>query len=224
MGSKRKLQKFAENLTFSHLFQPTYEEIKAGFPMRGKWKQEYFKNNNPIVLELGCGKGEYSVGLGEKYPNKNFIGLDWKGARLWRGSKTVKEKGLSNVAFIRTHIQMINELFGQNEVDEIWITFPDPQPKNSKANKRLTSPRFLNYYKEAIVPGGLIHFKTDNEPLFDYTLEVIQEEGHELLLSVKDIYNYDGLEEMKAIKTHYEKLFSAQGYAINYMEFKLKNS
>lgn len=224
MGSKRKLQKFAENLTFSHLFQPTYEEIKAGFPMRGKWKQEYFKNNNPIVLELGCGKGEYSVGLGEKYPNKNFIGLDWKGARLWRGSKTVKEKGLSNVAFIRTHIQMINELFGQNEVDEIWITFPDPQPKNSKANKRLTSPRFLNYYKEAIVPGGLIHFKTDNEPLFDYTLEVIHEEGHELLLSVKDIYNYDGLEEMKAIKTHYEKLFSAQGYAINYMEFKLKNS
>jgi len=221
MGSKRKLQKFAENLTFPNLFQPDYEEVKNGFCHKGKWRTHFFKNENPIVLELGCGKGEYSVGLGEKYPHKNFIGVDVKGARLWRGCKTSNENNMSNVAFIRAKIQHIESFFEVGEVDEIWITFPDPQPKNSKQNKRLTSQAFLDRYAKISKLGTVFHLKTDNEPLFDYTMEVIEENQHQLIVGVKNIYNKSGFEEVKAIKTHYEKLFSDQGYHINYLEFTL---
>jgi tRNA (guanine-N7-)-methyltransferase len=219
--SKGKLEKFAENLSFPNLFQLKYEEIQQGFPLKGKWNSEFFKNDNPIVLELGCGRGEYTVGLARKYPHKNFIGMDIKGARIWKGCKISNEEGMDNVAFIRAKIQHVEAFFAREEVDEIWITFPDPQPKNAKRNKRLSSQRFLNYYKNLIKPDAIIHLKTDNEPLFDYTLEVIEENGHRLHFSQKDIYNYDGLEEVKSIKTYYEELFSAQGFNINYLNFSM---
>jgi tRNA (guanine-N7-)-methyltransferase len=224
MGSKKKLQKFAENLTFPNLFQPDYEEIKDGFELKGKWGIDFFGNTNPIVLELGCGKGEYTVGLAAKYPGKNFIGVDVKGARLWRGCKTSNEENMKNVAFIRAKIQHIDHFFGPGEIDEVWITFPDPQPKNSKRNKRLTSQVFLNRYARIVKPDAVFHLKTDNEPLFDYTLEVIEENGHRLITAVKDLYHQEGFEEVKSIKTHYEKLFSEQGYDINYLKFRLNNS
>lgn len=224
MSSKGKLEKFAENLTFPNLFQPDYDQVKENFFLKGKWNEEFFKNTNPIVLELGCGKGEYSVGLARKYPNKNFIGIDLKGARLWRGCKTSNDEGMQNVAFIRTKIQHIQLLFEENEVDEIWVTFPDPQPKHSKRNKRLTSQRFLDSYDKILKANSIIHLKTDSESLFDYTLEVIAENNHQLHIAVKDIYHHDGLDEVKSIKTHYEKLFSEQGYDINYLNFTLNSA
>ena len=148
MGSKNKLKRFKENDTFGNVFQPTREEVVTDqFSLKGKWNQDYFKNNNPIVLELGCGKGEYSVGLAEKYPNKNFIGIDLKGARFWRGAKTAVETGMKNVAFIRTQIELINHIFNENEVDEIWITFPDPQIKYKRTKHRMTNSQFLKLYK-----------------------------------------------------------------------------
>ncbi len=220
MGKKNKLKHFADNLTYKNMFQPTYEELQQGYEMRGNWDSDFFKNGSPITLEVGCGKGEYTVGLGEKYPERNFIGMDIKGARMWRGCTDANDKGMTNVAFIRNHVQMVPNIFGEGEVDELWITFPDPQPK--KENKRLTSPRFMEYYGKILKKGAIINFKTDNEPLFDYTLEMIEEQGHELLLSVKDLYNVEGYEEVKSIKTFYEKKFSALGYAINYLQFKLK--
>ncbi len=222
MGRKNKLKHFAENLTYKNMFQPTFEELEEGYEMVGNWDKSFFKNQQPITLEVGCGKGEYTVGLGEMYPERNFIGIDIKGARMWRGCTDSNERNMTNVAFIRNHAQMLPKIFGKGEVDELWITFPDPQPKKSKANKRLTSPRFLEQYRTILKPGAIINFKTDNEPLFDYTLEVIEEEGHELLVSVKDLYNVEGFEVVKSIKTFYEQKFSALGFAINYLQFKLK--
>ena len=160
MGSKNKLKRFKENDTFSNVFQPTREEVVTDqFSLKGKWNQDYFKNNNPIVLELGCGKGEYSVGLAEKYPKKNFIGIDLKGARFWRGAKTAVETGLSNVAFIRTQIELINHIFNENEVDEIWITFPDPQIKYKRTKHRMTNSQFLKLYKKLLKPEGVVNLK-----------------------------------------------------------------
>lgn len=223
MASKNKLAHFADNLTFTNMFQPVYADIKDGYIMQGKWNSVFFKNDNPITLELGCGKGEYTVGLAEKYPQRNFIGMDIKGARLWRGGKDSNEKGLKNVAFLRNFIQMVPTIFSPGEIDEIWITFPDPLPKPIKTNKRLTSPPFLNRYYKILKPGGLIHLKTDSEFFFNYTLETIEENNHELIIAVKDLYNYNGLEEVRSIKTHYEKLFSNQGFDINYLQFRLNS-
>ncbi len=220
MSSKNKLQRFGECKTFPNMFEPNYDDVKNGYYMRRNWDADFFKNGHPIVLEVGCGRGEYTVGLAAKYKEKNFIGLDIKGARVWRGCKESIEKEMDNVAFVRNYVQMVPQIFGENEVDELWITFPDPQPK--KAKRRLTSPLFLKRYAQILKPGGIIHFKTDNEPLFDYTLEIIEELGHELILSVKNLYEVDGFEEVKSIKTHYEKLFADQGFAINYMQFRLK--
>ncbi len=219
MGNKNKLAKFAESATFPNMFQPKYEDVKDGYYMQGKWRSDFFKNNNKLVLELGCGKGEYTVGLGEKYPNQNFIGVDIKGARMWRGCKTSVEENLRNVAFLRQKIQLVENMFQKDEVDEIWITFPDPQPKVEK--RRLTSPQYMERYAKILKPGSIINFKTDNEPLFDYTLDMIKEYGHELIVSIKDLYSAEGFEEVKSIKTHYEKLFNDQGYDINYMQFRL---
>ena len=147
MGSKNKLKRFGENETFGNVFQPTREEIVSGnFPLKGKWNQDFFKNHNPIVLELGCGKGEYSVGLAAKYPNKNFVGIDLKGARFWRGAKTAVDTGLTNVGFVRMQIELINQVFAENEVDEIWITFPDPQIKYKRTTHRMTNSDFLQLY------------------------------------------------------------------------------
>lgn len=164
MGSKNKLKRFKENETFSNVIQPTRDEVVSGnFSFKGKWNQEFFKNNNPLVLELGCGKGEYSVGLAQKYPNKNFIGIDIKGARFWRGAKTAIEENIQNVAFLRSQIELIEFLFAEKEVDEIWITFPDPQIKYKRTKHRLTNSEFLQRYKKILKKDGCIHLKTDSE-------------------------------------------------------------
>lgn len=206
----------------------TYEESLSGFKMKGKWNSEFFKNDHPVVLELGCGKGEYTVGLAQRYPEKNFIGVDIKGNRIWMGAKHAIETRLENAAFLRTRIDFIEACFDKNEVSEIWITFPDPQPQQPRARKRLTSPQFLNRYKNIIKSDGLIHLKTDSHPLYEYTLEVIKENNYELLEHTDDLYGKreithfgDDLGEVGAIKTYYEKKFSDLGFKINYLRFRM---
>ncbi len=217
---KKKHARFAENLTFPHLFQVSFEELqKQDFMMKGKW-QKFFGNDNPVILELGCGKGEYIVALSERYPERNFIGIDIKGARMWRGAKTTFENNIKNAAFIRTRIDQIECLFDTGEVDSIWITFPDPQP--TKARKRLTSPLFLNRYKKFLKPDSIIHLKTDNADLFNYTLDVIKEEGYELLFHTFDLYNNNLNDDVMLTQTHYEKLFLEQKVPIKYLRFRIK--
>ena len=218
---KNKLQRFAELRTFENVHEFLFTERKTDFKLKGKWNSEYFKNENPIVLELGCGKGEYSIGLAEKYPNKNFIGVDIKGARIWRGSKNAQEKNLHNVAFLRTQIEFIEGCFAKNEMSEIWITFPDPQPNKEK--KRLTHPIFLSRYKNILQPNGVVHLKTDSAELYEFTLEVITENKITLLDSTNDLNcnSEPAREEVKSIKTHYEKLFTAKGEKITYLKFQL---
>lgn len=220
MGNKNKLQRFAENLTFDNLFQYSYEEVIQGFPFKGKW-HEFFRNNNRIVLELGCGKGEYTIGLARKHPNVNFIGIDIKGARMWRGLKTSKDEDLKNVAFIRTRINLVEYFFGKDEVDEIWITFPDPQVKASWERKRLTSPQFLNLYRSFLKPEGIIHLKTDALLLYDYSMEVIKQDEHILLYANEDIYSSDLKNEITEIQTFYEKKWISYQTKIRYLKFKL---
>ncbi len=218
---KNKLRKFAENLTFPNLFQPTVEEVRAGFMLKGKWSRNFFNNPHPIVLELGCGKGEYTVSLAKKHPGKNFIGIDIKGARLWRGAKDSQLGNLSNVAFIKSYIGFIEELFGTNEVSEIWITFPDPQPRMKQVKKRLTSPRFLDHYKNIMLPGGVINLKTDNVELFDFTLREIERNNYDLIESTKDLYATDPDSEVAEVQTFYEQMFLKKGMKINYLKFRL---
>lgn len=221
MCAKNKLRRFAENMTFDNLFQYHYEEVKDGFFLKGKWQQEYFKNKNPIVLELGCGKGEYTVGLAKRNANKNFIGIDIKGARMWRGLKSAKEDGLKNVAFIRTRINLLEYYFDTDEVSEIWITFPDPHARDRKARKRLTSPHFLNQYRKFLAHNGSIHLKTDNIVFFEYTLDVIKEEKLKLLFSTYDIYDGSLDNELTQIQTFYEKKWLEHGTKIKYLKFVL---
>lgn len=217
---KNKLQRFAENLTFNNLFQVPYSElIDKDFELKGKWKQEYFKNENPIVLEIGCGKGEYTIGLAKKYENKNFIGIDIKGSRLWRGCKTAFEGQMSNVAFLRCHVQMVESYFKLGEVDEIWITFPDPQLKNE--NKRLTSERFLARYKNILKENGIIHLKTDSRELYDYTKELLELKKMNIIFSTSDLYHSFFTEDVIEIQTFYEKMYLQQGKKINYIKFQL---
>lgn len=217
--AKRKLERFAENSTFRHLFQPTFEELQSGFKLKGKWN-EFFGNNKPITLELGCGKGEYTVALAARYPENNYLGIDIKGARLWRGAKTALENNNSNVGFLRMRVDMILNAFAPGEIDGIWITFPDPQP--TKARKRLTSPMFLERYAKLLKPGSIIHLKTDNTGFFEYTLSTIAHEGYELLMHTFDLYNSNLQEDVMLTQTHYEKIFLAQGVPIKYLRFKLK--
>ncbi|MDR0972252.1 MAG: tRNA (guanosine(46)-N7)-methyltransferase TrmB [Bacteroidales bacterium] len=219
---KDKLRRFAENLTFENMFQPSYSSLleNDGFDLKGFWAERFFHNNNPIVLELGCGKGEYTIGLARKYKEKNFIGIDIKGARLWRGCKTSNEENMNNVAFIRSYVQVIDKYFSSNEVDEIWITFCDPQKK--KPNKRLTSPKFLEIYSKILKKGGIIHLKTDSDDLYDYTLnEVLIPQNKKVLSSCSDLYNTPSNEEVKEIQTFYEKMFLKDGKNINYIKFEL---
>ena len=188
-------------------------------PLKGKWRTDFFKNENPIVLELGCGRGEYTVNLAEKFPEKNFIGIDWKGARLWRGAKTVQENKMTNVAFLRIMIQNILNHFAKDEVSEIWITFPDPQPQSTRERKRLTAPRFLDQYKQILSGGGIIHLKTDNKPFYEYTLGIIQENNYKKIYATDDLYHSDAGDEILGIKTTYEKIFLEQGSKICYLKF-----
>jgi tRNA (guanine-N7-)-methyltransferase len=221
---KNKLQHFAETATFPHFFQPTYDELVDGFEMKGNWHRSFFENDNPLIVEFGCGKGEYTVGLAEKYPEKNFIGMDQKGARMWRGAKTALQSELPNVAFVRSRVELASFVFDQNEVDEIWITFPDPHHKDNEIRKRLTSPRFLDMYRKFLKPEGTIHLKTDNMGLFKYTLHIIQEEMHCLHLKVPDMYNSDYKGDAAIIQTHYENLFSKRGHKINYLKFSIRTN
>jgi tRNA (guanine-N7-)-methyltransferase len=221
--TKRKLERFAENLTFPNMFQLTYEELGQGFVWKGKWK-EFFRNENPIILEVGCGKGEYTVNLAERYPDKNYIGIDIKGARMWRGCKTSREKGLENVAFIRTYTQLLEQYFDKQEVSEIWITFPDPQPRKAREKRRLTHPRFLNIYGQLLIPDGSIHLKTDNSAFFDYTLSVLEDLHYSVLYSSHDLYHSpDAPPETTSIQTFYEKIFLYEGKPICYMKFKMRS-
>jgi len=224
VSSKNKLRRFAENLTFDNLFQLNYHELQQGFPLKGKWKEEHFKNNGEIVLELGCGKGEYTTGLAERYPERNFIGVDIKGARMYVGLKYAREHKLDNVAFIRTRINLIGMCFGPAEISEIWITFPDPQPRESKIRKRLTSSNYLRYYAGFLKPDGIIHLKTDNIIVYEDTLDLIRDEGHDLLFSTDDVYAQKLDNELTQIQTYYEKKWLDYGTRIKYLSFKLKNN
>ena len=224
-----KLERFAENLTFPNLFQVSYEMLKEeGFPKKGKW-HEHFGNNNPITLELGCGKGDYTISLARIHPERNFIGVDIKGARLWRGAKTAVEEKMKNVAFIRTRIELIENFFDVDEVSEIWITFPDPQPK--KEFKRLTCERFLNYYKHFLQPGSPIHLKTDSLELHEYTRdEVIAPAGYRTEYATANLYATPAdqhpeipcLREAQMTQTFYERMFLAEGKPITYLKFFIK--
>ena len=224
MGSKNKLKRFKENETFENVFQPSREEVAAGdFSLRGKWNADFFKNTNPLILELGCGKGEYTVGLAEKYPEKNFIGIDIKGARFWRGAKTAVEDQLHNVAFIRTQIELVDCIFGQHEVDEIWITFPDPQIKYKRTKHRMTNTEFLQLYKKILKPDGLVNLKTDSEFMHGYTLGLLHGAGHEVLYANHNVYVNEGApSEVTEIQTFYEKQYLEINKAITYIRFKIK--
>ncbi len=221
--SKKKLQHFAENETFANFFQPSIITPQPEFRNKGCWNDIYFRNSNPIYLELGCGKGEYTVGLGRKYSNRNYIGVDIKGARMWRGAKTALEEQINNVAFVRTQIGFLWNFFGPKEISGIWITFPDPHPALSERNKRLTSPRFLGYYRPLLKDDAVIHLKTDDEGLYRYTLEIIEEEGHQLLFSTDDLYMNAPQEEACSIQTFYENRWLLEGKTIKYLRFTLKS-
>jgi tRNA (guanine-N7-)-methyltransferase len=219
--AKHKLQRFAENDTLRSVIQPRLAYPPVGFPLKGKWAQDYFKNNNPIVLELGCGRGEYTVGLAQKFPDKNFIGVDLKGARLWRGAKTAVEQNMYNVGFLRIMFDQIAYYFDKDEVSEIWVTFPDPQPQISREKKRLTSLNFIDKYKHFLKPNGLIHLKTDSLSLFDYTIEVVKENNFKMNVCTHNLYQSGLADDILEIKTTYEKIFLAKGMSINYMNFNL---
>ena len=223
---KNKLARFAENKILPNVFQPTRDEALDNYPLKGKWRTEVFKNQNPIVLEVGCGKGEYSVGLAKSFPNKNFIGIDIKGARFWFGAKEAVEKNLNNVAFLRTQIELVDCFFDHDEVDEIWITFPDPQIKYRRTKHRMTHPDFLDRYKKILKKDGIVHLKTDSEFLHGYTLGLLQGQGHEIISAHHDIYGapeYEpGTPLLREIKTYYEGLFSAKGKTITYLKFRIK--
>ena len=223
MGSKNKLKRFRENETFSNVVQPTREEVvENNFRHKGNW-EKFFGNENPIVLELGCGKGEYSVGLAQAFPEKNFIGIDIKGARFWRGAKTALEEELPNVAFIRSQIELIDQLFAENEVDEIWITFPDPQIKYKRTKHRLTNSEFLQKYKKILKTNGLVNLKTDSEFMHGYTLGMLHGEGHEILHANHDVYkNEYSPKEVVGIQTFYEKQYLEQGKRITFVRFRIK--
>lgn len=223
MGSKNKLKRFNENKTFTNVVEPTREEVlNNALGYKGKWKEKFFVNQNPIVLELGCGKGEYTVGLAEKYPDKNFIGIDIKGARFWRGAKTAIENNMNNVGFIRTQIELVEYIFDANEVDEIWITFPDPQIKYKRTKHRMTNKIFLERYKKILKPGGLMHLKTDSEFMHGYTLGLLHGEGYEVLYANHNVYHNQGAPEaVTAIQTFYEKQYLEENKPITYIQFKI---
>ena len=231
---KNKLKKFAEMEIFHNVFQCGAREMVEDSPvvaMRGKWHAEYFHNENPIVLELGCGRGEYTVGLAARYPNKNYIGIDIKGARMWAGAKQAELAGMKNVAFLRTNIEMLTHFFAPNEVAEIWITFPDPQMK--KATKRLTSTYFMQRYAQLLQKNGLIHLKTDSPFLYTYTQAMVKENGYPLMVDTDDLYSdrisdignrESDIDEAKALQTHYEHQWLDRGLTIKYLRWELDHA
>lgn len=211
--------------TFNNVIQPG-KEVRFGkdHPIKGSWKKKIFKNDNPIILELGCGRGEYTTGLSAKYPANNYIGVDIKGARLWRGAKTAHEEKFPNAAFLRTRIEFINSFFGEDEVEEIWITFPDPYPGKRNSNKRLTCPWFLNIYRNFLRNNGIIHLKTDNSGLFEYTKNLAERNDLQIVSFSTDLYKDKTGDDILSIRTHYEELFLREGSRINYLSFRLEKN
>ena len=221
MGSKNKLKRFKENETFSNVIQPTREEVLNNtLKLKGNWNRNFFKNENPIVLELGCGKGEYSVNLATMFPEKNFLGIDIKGARFWRGAKTALAEKINNVGFLRTQIELVDCIFDENEVDEIWITFPDPQIKYKRTKHRMTNPDFLNKYKKILKPNGMVHLKTDSEYMHGYTLGLLQGLGLTIEYAHHDVYGTTNApKEVTDIQTYYESQYLAINKKITYLRF-----
>jgi tRNA (guanine-N7-)-methyltransferase len=220
--AKHKLERFAEMETFKNVFQPKLSDLIAkNFPLKGKWKTDYFKNDEDLIIELGCGKGEYTVGLARLFRHKNFIGMDIKGARIWRGAKTALTENMPNVAFLRTKIDMVNSVYEAGEVDEIWVTFPDPQPK--KPLKRLTSSKFLSYYRGILKSDGLVHLKTDSFELYEYTMELLKLNNLTVHYHSNNLYDDLHDDPILGIKTFYETRFLGEGKKINYIKFSINN-
>jgi tRNA (guanine-N7-)-methyltransferase len=222
---KNKVARWAELGTFTNVIQPG-PGMRPGYehPVKGKWQPEVFHNENPIILELGCGKGEYTTGLAARYPGNNYAGLDIKGARMWRGAKNAHEGNLPNCAFLRTRIEFITSFFAEDEVDEIWITFPDPHNGKRNSNKRLTCPWFLNNYRKIIKDKGIIHLKTDNSELYKYTRSVAERNKLQIISSTEDLHTDNAGDEILSIRTHYENLFLKEGLKINYLSFRLEKN
>ena len=222
MGSKNKLKRFKENEAFKNVIQPTREEVTTNFSLKGKW-HSFFKNNNPIIVELGCGKGEYTIALARKNPNINYIGIDIKGARFWRGAKTAIEENLDNVAFVRTQIELVDFIFAENEVSEIWITFPDPQIKFQRTKHRMTNASFLKKYYHILKTDGIMNLKTDSEFMHGYTLGLLQGAGHEVLYANHNVYKNEGApKEVTETQTFYENQYLEVNKPITYIQFRLK--
>jgi tRNA (guanine-N7-)-methyltransferase len=222
---KNKLARWAELGTFNNVIQPeSGEHPEKDHPVKGKWNKEIFCNENPVVLELGCGKGEYTVGLSSRFPEKNYVGIDIKGARMWRGAKTAHENKLCNTAFLRTRIEFISSFFAENEVAEIWITFPDPHPGKRNSNKRLICPWFLNNYRNFLKNKGIIHLKTDNAELYKYTRALAESNNLEILFDTSDLYSEKETDNILSIRTHYENIFLNEGLKIKYLSFRLEKN
>ena len=222
---KNKLARWAELETFNNVIQPDMiNRLGIDHPVKGKWKSDIFRNENPLILELACGKGEYTVFLSEKFPENNYIGIDIKGARMWRGAKTAHEKKLPNAAFLRTRIEFIRSFFSEDEVDEIWITFPDPHPGRRNSNKRLISPWFLNIYRNLLKNNGIIHLKTDNTELYNYTRSLAVINKLEVVFASDDLYSEKPPAEIPSIKTYYENIFLKEGSRISYISFRLEKN
>ena len=219
---KDKLRRFRENLGFACFLQPEFDQVfRRDHPIKGHWNRDFFRNDRPIVLELGCGKGEYTLALAERDPSRNYIGIGIKGARMWRGAKTATERAMTNVGSLRTRIEFVAGLFAENEVSEIWITFPDPQLKSRRAKKRLTSPWFLELYARMLRPDGHIHLKPDSQHLYGYTNEAIRRYGLPCEISNSDIYGTELADEVLSVKTAYEQRFLGMGLPITYTRFAL---
>jgi tRNA (guanine-N7-)-methyltransferase len=216
--AKNKIRKFQEFDALPNTFDSQSPKIK------GKWNEIVFQNQQPIVLELACGRGEYSLGLGKLYPNKNYIGVDIKGSRMWNGSTYAHANRLTHIAFLRTQIELIEGFFAKNEVSEIWIIFPDPQPQLSRAKKRLTSTRFLNVYRNISNPDTIVNLKTDSELLYDFTKEIIMEQNLEVIDDIPNIYEMEAIPEFLKIETYYEKLWLGEKRIIKFLSFKLHNN
>ena len=214
---KDKLRKFAEVATFKNVVQ-----LDAGKEYKGQWSSKFFGNDKPLILELACGKGEYTVNLAKMFPEKNFIGIDYKGNRIWRGAKTALEEGIDNVGFLRIQIETILEHFEENEISEIWITFPDPQPQDSREKKRLTNPKFLERYKFILKDDGIMHLKTDSDFFFNYSIEQIDLLGLTKFKETTDLYKSDLVDDVLSIKTYYERKYLAVDKSINYVQWTFK--